>query len=156
MKTEDVIDTINTLMETSRDGELGFRNVAEKTQSTQLRALCMRRAEECALAAADLATCVRQLGGQPDAGGSASGALHRGWAALRSSVTGTTELTMLEDCERGEDMALERYRRALQSDLPEPERTLVTRQFEGLQRNHAEVRALRDQERAQRHRQHAA
>jgi uncharacterized protein (TIGR02284 family) len=147
MKTDDVIATLNTLIETCRDGELGFRKVAEKAQSVQLRVLFTRRADDCALAAADLATCVRQLGGKPDSGGSATGALQRGWSALRSGVAGSTDLSLLEDCERGEDMALERYRRALEHDLPEPERTLVSRQLEGVQRNHAEVRALRDQER---------
>lgn len=147
MKNDDVIATLNNLIETCRDGELGFRHVAERARSAQLRVLFTRRADDCALAAADLASCVRQLGGKPDSGGSAAAALHRGWAALRNGIAGTGDLSLLEDCERGEDMALERYRRALEHDLPEPERTLVSRQLEGVQRNHAEVRALRDQER---------
>ena len=147
MKNDDVIATLNKLIETCRDGELGFRNVAENAQLVQLRVLFTRRADDCALAAADLASCVRQLGGKPHNGGSSSVALQRGWSAVRSGVAGRNDLALLEDCERGENAALERYRRALENDLPEPERTLVARQLEGVQRNYAEVRALRDQER---------
>ncbi len=147
MQADDVIATLNHLIETCRDGERSFAHVAEHAKSAALRTLFSRRGDECALAAADLATCVRQLGGTPDSGGSAGGALLRGWSALRNSVAGSSDLALLEDCERTEDMALERYRRALENDLPEPERTLVMRQLEGVQRNHAEVRALRDQER---------
>lgn len=113
MKANDVIGTLNGLIETSRDGEYGFRHVAGRAQSPRLRALFTHRADACALAAADLASCVRQLGGEPDTHGSAGGALHRGWAALRSSVAGTTDLALLEDCERSEDVAVERYRNAL-------------------------------------------
>jgi uncharacterized protein (TIGR02284 family) len=147
MSNDDVIVTLNQLIATCRDGELGFRTVADKAQSPPLQVLFTRRADECALAAADLATCVRQLGGTPDSGGSASGALHRGWIALRSGGAASNDLVLLEECERGEEAALERYRRALQDDLPEPERTLVSRQLEGVQRNSAEVRALLERER---------
>jgi uncharacterized protein (TIGR02284 family) len=148
MKQSNVIDTLNGLIETCRDGEFSFRDSAERAQSPELQALFSRRSDDCALAAADLAACVRQLGGEPDAGGSTSGALHRGWAAVRKTVGSYNDLAMLEECERGEDVAMQRYREALQTNLPEPERTLVTQQFEGVKRNHAQVRALRDQERA--------
>lgn len=146
MKNDDVIATLNNLIETCRDGELGFRHVAQKARSAQLRVLFTRRADDCALAAADLASCVRQLGGKPDSG-SNEAALHRVWAALSSGIAGTSDLSLLEDCERGEDIALQRYRRALATDLPEPERSLVMRQLQGVERNHAQVRALRHQER---------
>lgn len=148
MKQSNVIDTLNGLIETCRDGEYSFRASSERAQSPELQNLLARRADDCALAAADLAACVRQLGGEPDAGGTTTGALQRGWAAVRKTVGGYNDLTMLEDCERGEDAAMKRYREALQTSLPEPERTLVEQQFEGVKRNHAQVRALRDQQRA--------
>ena len=57
---------------------------------------------------------------------------------------------MLEECERGEDAAVARYRKALKSSLPANVRTLVERQAEGAQRNHDEVRDLRDRYKAMR------
>jgi uncharacterized protein (TIGR02284 family) len=55
---------------------------------------------------------------------------------------------MLEECERGEDAAVARYRKALKSELPPAVRTLVERQAEGAQRNHDQIRDLRDQYKA--------
>ena len=136
MDNQDTIDVLNTLIETCNDGERGFRNVAEHVHSTDLKTLFGTRASECSQAAADLRAQVLQLGGDPETGGSASGALHRGWVSL------------LEACERGEDSAMERYRDALDQALPDNIRMLIERQYEGVKRNHAQVRSLRDQARA--------
>ena len=52
---------------------------------------------------------------------------------------------MLEECERGEDAAMARYRKALKQDtLPEPLLALVQRQQMGVQQNHDQIKALRD------------
>ena len=65
--------------------------------------------------------------------------------AVRASLTGYTDQAMLEECERGEDAALARYRKALRDDtLPEPLRALIQRQEMGVQRNHDQIKALRD------------
>jgi uncharacterized protein (TIGR02284 family) len=51
---------------------------------------------------------------------------------------------MLEECERGEDTAVRRFRDALEKPLPEMIRSLVERQLLGAQRNHDQIKALRD------------
>lgn len=51
---------------------------------------------------------------------------------------------MLNECERGEDAAVARYREALQQNLPHDIHAMVQRQFEGAQRNHDMIKALRD------------
>lgn len=140
----DVVDTLNDLIETCRDGEYGFSACAEHSQAQNLKTFLWRRAGECRDAAAELETQVLRLGGKPEKGGSASGTLHRGWVAVRSTLSGYTDQAMLDECERGEDSALARYRKALKAPLPAPVRALVQRQFEGAQRNHDEVKALRD------------
>jgi uncharacterized protein (TIGR02284 family) len=145
---DDTIDTLNDLIETSKDGEYGFRSSAETARATDLQQLFQRRAEECRQAAADLQAMVVQLGGAPEDSGSASGAMHRGWVAVKSKLTGYTDKAILEETERGEDLAMESYRKALASDLPPAARALVERQMEGVKRNHAQMRALRDQARA--------
>jgi uncharacterized protein (TIGR02284 family) len=148
MDNDDVIDTINRLIETSKDGEFGFRSCAEHMKNIELRRQLNSRAEECRQAADDLQAVVVQLGGDPEDDGSATGAMHRGWVAVKGTLSGYSDRAMLEECERGEDAALERYRDALDKELPVSVRTLVERQYEGVKRNHAQVRALRDQARA--------
>ncbi|MGE5384566.1 MAG: PA2169 family four-helix-bundle protein [Betaproteobacteria bacterium] len=145
MKNEDIISTLNDLIETCKDGEYGFRACAEHVHSTDLATLMIRRADECQQAARDLQAVVAECGGKPDTGGSATGAVHRGWVAVRATLAGYDDLAMLQECERGEDAALERYRDALEKkELPGTIRSIVERQFQGVKRNHDQVRDLRD------------
>ncbi len=144
MDTREVINTLNDLIETCKDGEYGFRACAEQADAIDLEALFTRRADECREAARELQDQVVALGGTPDSGGSASGALHRGWVAVRSKLSNYDDLAVLKECERGEDVAVERYREALASPLPESLREIVERQYRGVQRNHDQIRDLRD------------
>ncbi|MBI5721178.1 MAG: PA2169 family four-helix-bundle protein [Burkholderiales bacterium] len=142
-----VIDTFNDLIETCKDGEYGFRASAEHAKSPALRTLFERRALDCALAAEQLAQRVLAAGGRPETGGTASGALHRGWIAVRGQLAGYSDLALLESCERGEDIALDSYRNALAADLPAADRELVAMQFEAVKRSHQQIRELRNDER---------
>ena len=148
MDTEDIVASLNTLIETSKDGEYGFRTSAEHARSGQIKQLFSTRAEGCAQAAAELQALVRQHGGEAETDGTASGTLHRGWVAVKGTLAGSSDLNMLEEAERGEDAALERYRDVLQDDtLPTDIRQLVERQYQGVKRNHEQIRNLRDQAR---------
>lgn len=144
MQNDDVIDVLNDLIENCRDGEYGFRACAEQTQSSELRDLFQVRARECDSAALELQSLVSQLGGKPETGGTVSGAVHRGWVAVKGTLAGYTDLAVLEECERGEDVAKARYQKALNEDLPAAVRMVVERQYQGVLRNHDQVRALRD------------
>lgn len=144
MDYDNDVSILNGLIETCKDGEYGFRACAQQVKSAQLAAIFSRRAEDCRQAAADLQQQVVQLGGKPDTSGTTSGALHRGWVAIRSALTTYDDLAVLKECERGEDVAVASYRKALEKGLPEPVRTLVDRQYEGAKRNHDQIRALRD------------
>jgi uncharacterized protein (TIGR02284 family) len=53
-------------------------------------------------------------------------------------------MAVLEECERGEDIALGHYRKALKEALPFDIRAMVERQMRGVQKNHDMVKVLRD------------
>ncbi|NPC55480.1 PA2169 family four-helix-bundle protein [Caenimonas soli] len=141
---EDVIGALNELLENARDGELGFREAAEHTKTPALSALFGRRAQDCREAAAELQEQIERLGGQVEQGGSVGGTAHRVWIQLRGLFGGASDETMLTECERGEDAALERYRKALKQNLPPEIHAMVQRQFEDAQRNHDMIKSLRD------------
>jgi uncharacterized protein (TIGR02284 family) len=142
--TRDVIETLNDLIETCKDGEYGFRASAEQVKSGSLKATLLARADECRVAAEQLGAHVVQLGGKPEDGGTALGAVHRGWVAMRAKLSTYDELAVLEECERGEDAALASYREALDRELPAPLRNLVELQYAGAKRNHDQIRRLRN------------
>lgn len=141
---DEVIDTLNDLLDSCRDGEYGFNTSAEHTKSADLKAMLVRHASECRTAGEELQTIIRQLGGEPDEGGSMSGALHRGWVSVRGTLSGYSDQAMLDECEHGEDAAVARYRKALKETLPSAIRSVVERQAQGAQRNHDQVRVMRD------------
>lgn len=145
VSNDQVIDILNDLLENTRDGEYGFRACAKEVDSAQLKPVFESRASQCASAASELADLIRQLGGTPDEGGTVSGAVHRGWVHVKGAVGANSPLSMLEECERGEDAALARYRKALKADLPAGVRMLVQRQADGAQANHDQIKGLRDQ-----------
>jgi uncharacterized protein (TIGR02284 family) len=145
---DDVIDVLNDLIETCKDGEYGFKACAEQAKRADIKSVLMLRADDCRSAGQELAEQVRGLGGKPDESGSAMGALERGWVAVRTALTTYDDKAVLEECERGEDNALARYRKALKKPLPAGIKLLVERQMQGVQRNHDQIKMLRDQLRA--------
>lgn len=146
MAYQHILETLNDLIETCKDGEYGFTACARHVEAQELRDQFMARAAQCKLAANELRDRAIEYGGKGDVGGSTSGALHRGWVAVRGSLMGYSDESMLDECERGEDVAMTRYRKALASGyLPESLRAMVERQFMGVQRNHDAIKTLRDQ-----------
>ena len=141
---DNITSILNDLVETSKDGEKGFRTAAEDTKNAELQPVFLRRAQDCGTAAAELQQLVTRLGGNPEDGGSVVGAVHRGWVNLKAAVASRTDLAILEECERGEDVAKARYRKALEETLPDEIRVLVQRQYDGVMRNHDQIRDLRD------------
>ncbi len=141
---DDVIDALQDLVECSKDGEYGFRECADQAKRADLKSVFLQRADDCRRGAEELNQQIRSLGGSPKDGGSAAGAMHRGWVAVRSALTTYDDRAVLQEAERGEDNAVARYRKALKQPLPAQVKQVVERQFQQVQRNHDEVKRLRD------------
>ncbi|AMO23742.1 hypothetical protein GCM10027034_36420 [Ramlibacter solisilvae] len=141
----DVIDVLQDLAECALDGEYGFRECAAQARRADLKATLMQRAVECRRATQELNEQVRALGGRVEEHGSAAAAMHRGWVALRTALATYDDKAVLEECERGEDNAVARYRKAMKKPLPADVKQMVERQMQGVQRNHDQIKMLRDQ-----------
>ena len=140
----DAVSTLNSLIETSKDGEKGFKEAAEGLKSADIKAKFLEYSRERAQMAAELQTEVRSLGGDPDKGGSMSGSVHRGWVNLKAAITGQDDHAIVSEAERGEDVAKEAYESALKATLPPSAQTLVQQQAAKVRRVHDAVRDLRD------------
>lgn len=145
---KEAISILNDLIETSKDGQEGFKSCAEDIKHPELKALFAKRSADCAAAAAELQAQVRALGGDPETSTSVAGDLHRRWVDVKSVFTGKDEEAVLNEAERGEDHALKAYKEALEKISKHNLvgiRDLVERQYHGVQRNHDQVKALRNQ-----------
>ena len=143
MDNDDVIATLNDLVETSRDGEEGFRTCADAVKSAHLKEVFQQAASRCAQAVSELQAKVRGLGGDPERRGSVSGSLHRALVDIKSTITGMDEAGVLTECERGEEVARKAYEEALSKDLPGDVRLMVERQYQGVRQHQDRIHQLR-------------
>lgn len=148
MTNKTAISELNSLIETCLDGMKGFKECADDLKRADLKSTMLARSQECATAASELQQLVTRLGGEPTESSSVAGALHRKWVDIKAAITGKSDTAILNECERGEDVALKAYKDALEKDLPPEVRTVVERQLQGVQRNHDQVKALRNAARA--------
>lgn len=138
----DVVAVLNDLIETCKDGEKGFRAAAEGVSNRELGTLFLSYAEQRASFAAELLAEVRRVGGDPHAGGTALGALHRGWIDIKAAVAGKDEGAIIAEAERGEDHAVRKYRDVLEKNLPTAVQTIVENQYIHVRDAHDHVRTL--------------
>lgn len=141
---DDAISTLNGLIETLKDGQEGFRTAAEGMTNPEHKALFNSYAQQRAQFSSELQAEVRRLGGDPEKAGSVLASLHRGWINIKSAVTGADEGSILSECERGEDSAVNNYQDAMKQSLPADVQQVIQRQYTQIKEAHDRVRALRD------------
>jgi uncharacterized protein (TIGR02284 family) len=136
---------LNDLIETLKDGQEGFRQAAEGISDPKLKSLFRDYSKQRSRFATALQSEARRHGEtEPETSSSATGALHRGWINLKSALTGGDEHAILAECERGEDSAVEGYKKALADGLSPSVQELVSRQFAEIKAAHDRIRSLRD------------
>lgn len=141
----ETIKVLNDLTESLKDGQQGFQTAAKEVKSPDLAQVFNRYAAQRAEFAAALQAHVRGLGGDVETSGSLAGSMHRGWINLKSALSSNEPQAVLDEAERGEDAAVEAYRKALeQTDLDAPTRALIHAQQTAVKAAHDHVRNLRD------------
>ena len=142
INNDDVISTLNNLIETCKDGQNGFQTAADGVKNSELKTLFHTYSQQRAQFAGELQGEVRRLGGDPEQTGSVAATLHRGWIDIKSAVTGEDENAVISECERGEDSAVSNYKDALNENLPADVRSIVERQYAQVKEAHDRIRAL--------------
>jgi uncharacterized protein (TIGR02284 family) len=144
LTNDEVISTLNGLIETCKDGQEGFKTSAESVKNADLVSTFQDLSSQRALFAGELRSLVSSLGGDPENGGTILGTLHRGWLNIKSVVTGGNEGAILDECERGEDAAKDAYKNALENMMPSDITGIVRRQYDAVLDAHRKIKTLRD------------
>ncbi len=139
----DVIDTLNGLIELSRDGQKGYQEAAGKIDSADTKTFCLEQSRQRAHFVGELQTLVHVLGDEPDNTGTITGALRRGWMDLKSALGGGDH-AILVVVESSEDQAVREYQKALTKTLPADVREIVQRQSYSVKQAHDTIHVMRD------------
>src|ERR1700693_4202856 len=105
MTIEDTISNLNSLIETCRNGELGYAEAARLVDDTRLQTILEGYSKERAGFVKALQAEVRKLGGTPSESGTLGAALHRGWMEVKAVATLGDGSAILAACETGESSA---------------------------------------------------
>ena len=143
---KEIISTVNSLIETLKDGQRGFKEAADAVKDPQLKTLFNEYSLQRSRFAGELQSEAVRLGeSKPEDSSSVTGAMHRAWIDLKSAVTSGDDHAILAECERGEDSAMKEYRDAMEKEeLSSPIRQIVSRQFTEVQNAHDRIKELRD------------
>jgi uncharacterized protein (TIGR02284 family) len=130
MVVEETISCLNELIETSRNGQLGYAEAARLVNDTRIQTVLEGYSKERAGFVRALQAEVEKLGGTPADSGTLGASLHRGWMDLKSALTAGNAGAILAACESGEDSAWTHYKHVTDSDISGASRTLVDKQWE--------------------------
>jgi uncharacterized protein (TIGR02284 family) len=142
MTEEETVSRLNALIETSRNGELGYAEASRLVDETRLQAILEGYSQERAGFVKALQAEVRKLGGTPAQSGTIGAALHRGWMEFKAVATLGDGSAILAACETGESSAWTHYNEATDSAISGESRTLVEKQFEKIKEAIAHLQHL--------------
>ena len=149
----DLIETLNDLVQINTDRTKGFENalkqlqeegVQEEATAAGLKNLFLSYIDQSRRFKMELAKEVEVLGSDIETDTSTSGKIHRAWIDLKTTFTGHSTHSILEECEFGEDAILKAYDYALEENIPAYIRDMLNDQLAELTEAHDEIKALRD------------
>ncbi len=145
MSNQQLLKSLAYLYRIVEAGEKGYAVAAANVNNRGLKILFKSYARQRERFKGELLEHIHTLGGTPRRWGSILGMLHRGridiFAALAISAD-EREQIVLKEASLGERAALWAYERTLKHALPPEMRSLLTRQYEAVQRSAEQVRLL--------------
>jgi uncharacterized protein (TIGR02284 family) len=144
MQNDDAISTLNHLISIAKDGVNGMSSAAESAKNAQLKSTLSQLSQERNRVATQLQDVVRRLGGDPDQSGTTLGAAHRTFMNVKEAVTGSTDRALLNECERGEDVAVREFTSALEQTLPADIKQTVQSLLGQVRTSHDRIKQMRN------------
>lgn len=136
---------VNELIETLKDGQKGYAEAMTDVEDAQLKETFKKYAAQRASYITELEDQMFKLDLKPDEESSVTGTIHRAWINLKGALTSKDNKSILSECERGEDYAKTAYQTALKAqELPGTLKTVIEKQYQGVQEAHNNIRAMRD------------
>ena len=132
MNNNEVISILNDLIDTCRTGQASFHSAAESIQNSEFRRLFNIFSQQRAQFVSELQSEVHRLGGETgnetvSAPLTGNAVPFRSPAATKSAMR--DEASIIGECQREEEAAVNDYQEALKADLPLDVQYVVKRQY---------------------------
>ncbi|WP_035564388.1 PA2169 family four-helix-bundle protein [Hymenobacter sp. IS2118] len=136
---------LNELVETLKDGQNGYADAMTDVEDAKLKETFKKYAAQRSEYITEIEDQMFKLNLKPDESGSVTATIHRAWIDLKAAITSKDNTAVLNECERGEDYAVKAYQTALKAqDLPSAVKSVIEKQYQGVQEAHNTIKALRD------------
>ena len=133
MNNTEVISMLNNLIETCGRGQNGFQNAAESIQNSEFRRLFNIFSQQRVQFITELQSEVHRLGGDTSKVKNAAPRTRNTVPFRRSTAIKSAgfrdEATIIGECQREEEAAVNDYQDALKADLPLDVQYVVKRQY---------------------------
>jgi uncharacterized protein (TIGR02284 family) len=139
------ISILNDLITTLRDSQESFRNAAQSAKNSDLKFMLMEFSTQRAGFLGELQNEIERLGDPaPEDSGSIAGSVRRGWMKLKSALLSDHDQTLINECERGDDVVIEAYSKALAKEMPRYIRDILERQLAEIGVVRAEISQMKE------------
>lgn len=136
---------LNELVETLKEGEKGYAEAMTDVEDADLKETFKEFALQRSGYINEIEDQMLKLNLNPDESTSVTSKVHRAFINLKGLVTGKDRTAILNECERGEDYAVKAYQTALKAQhLPSSLKSVIEKQYQGVQEAHNAIKALRD------------
>ena len=145
---EHQISALNDLIKINNDRVTGYQKAIEGTEEQKLKKLFADYIEDSKKYIGDLSEHLHVLGGDPASGTTIAGKYYHTWIDVKAKFAKKDTVSILSDCEYGEDVANAAYRNALDDKelIWKDERivSILSRHLKELKASHDHIKELRD------------
>ncbi len=145
-QNEEIVSALNDLVEINNDRVEGYLKAVKETEEEDLKSLFNSMADQSRNILVQLKSEIISKGGTPEEGTTNSGKLYRIWMDVKTGLSTNDRKTVLNNCEYGEDAALDAYEKAIKqlANIGGHDLTLVKGQQVEIKKSHDTIRTMRD------------
>ena len=137
---------LNSLLEKTYDAQRGYANASEVTEHVDLKRWFAQQGAKRTQYAASITGEMKGMNESPELDGSVKGDLHRSWMNIKAALSTNKDETVLEECLRGENAAIEEYTEVLKhrDELPQTVVSILEAQKNEIQNTVNQIKRLED------------
>ena len=135
---------LNELVQTLKDGEVGYATALTDVEDQDLKQVFKKYAAQRDGYLTELEDQMHQLNLKAEEDTSLTSTVHRAFINIKAAITSKDRESILNECERGEEYAVKAYQTALQAEqLPGQLKPIIEKQYQGVREALDSIKSLK-------------